>query len=32
MKKNLMSLAVAASVAGVATTAQAAMYLDPEGT
>ena len=31
MKKNLMSLAVAASVAGVATTAQAAMYLDPEG-
>jgi len=32
MKKNLMSLAVAASVAGAATTAQAAMYLDPEGT
>jgi hypothetical protein len=32
MKKNLMSLAVAASVAGTATTAQAAMYLDPEGT
>jgi hypothetical protein len=31
MKKNLMSLAVAASVAG-ATTAQAAMYLDHEGT
>lgn len=30
MKKNLMSLAVAASVAG--TTAQAAMYLDHEGT
>ena len=32
MKKNLMSLAVAASVATAATTAQAAMYLDPEGT
>jgi len=32
MKKNLMSLAVAAGVAGVATTAQAGMYLDPEGT
>jgi len=32
MKKNLMSLAVAASVAGVAASTQAAMYLNPEGT
>ena len=32
MKKNLISLAVAASVAGVAASTQAAMYLNPEGT
>ena len=32
MKKNLMSLAVAASVAGVTATAQAAMYVNPENT
>ena len=32
MKKNLMSLAVAASVAGVTATSQAAMYLNPENT
>lgn len=32
MKKNILSLAVATSVAGAAVTAQAAMYLNPEGT
>ena len=32
MKKNILSLAVASSVAGLAVTAQAAMYLNPEGT
>jgi hypothetical protein len=32
MKKNLMSLAVAASVAGITATAQAAMYVNPENT
>jgi hypothetical protein len=32
MKKKIMSLAVAASVAGVAASTQAAMYLNPEGT
>jgi hypothetical protein len=32
MKKNILSLAVASSVAGLAVTAQASMYLNPEGT
>lgn len=32
MKKNLMSLAVAAGVAGITASAQAAMYVNPEGT
>ena len=32
MKKNILSIAVASSVAGLAVTAQAAMYLNPEGT
>ena len=32
MKKNILTLAVATSVAGAAVTAQAAMYLNPEGT
>ena len=32
MKKNILSLAVASSVAGLAVSAQAAMYLNPEGT
>lgn len=32
MKKNLLSLAVASGVAGLAVSAQAAMYLNPEGT
>jgi hypothetical protein len=32
MKKNILSLAVASGVAGLAVTAQAAMYLNPEGT
>jgi hypothetical protein len=32
MKKNILSLAVASGVAGLAVSAQAAMYLNPEGT
>ena len=32
MKKNILSLAVASSVAGLAVSAQAAMYVNPEGT
>ena len=32
MKKNILSLAVATGVAGLAATAQAAMYVNPEGT
>ena len=32
MKKNLISLAVAAGVTGVAATAQAAMFVNPENT
>ena len=32
MKKNILSLAVASGVAGLAVSAQAAMYVNPEGT
>ena len=32
MKKNILSVAVASGVAGLALNAQAAMYLNPEGT
>ena len=32
MKKNILSLAVASGVAGLAVSAQASMYLNPEGT
>ena len=32
MKKNLLSLAVAASAAGIASVASAQMYLNSEGT